>query len=330
MKSFRTHYDNLQVAETASVEAIKGAYKFLLQKWHPDKNPDNRAEAERISRFLNEAYAVLSDPQRRKEHDQWIKTERAHTAIPPSDDYAHSTSASSVPSSPASIHAALWNPNAAANWSLLFSPVFGAWLHAENWYALGDESKAKHSMYWVYGGILAVLVAIFLPAKDVNAIGIVYLFGWYFSSAKSQAKYVKKQLAGQYEKRKWGKPLGIAVVCFSLFFIITGVVDYNFDSDLKRETALSDVSGVWRANQDGALVTFRLEGKSKSVEIDAQSIPVVIESFDDEDKILAMKVNGDSSMIWTVRQIIDGDGKFHLQLTLHDGTQDELSFVRNQ
>ncbi|MDQ3772939.1 MAG: hypothetical protein M3461_00350 [Pseudomonadota bacterium] len=137
-------------------------------------------------------------------------------------------------------------------------------------------------------------------------------------------------MGGQYERRKWGKPLGIAVLCLSLLVIIIAVVAYNFGSDLKRETALSDVSGVWRANQDGALVTFRLEGKSKSVEIDGHSIPVVVvENFDDENKILAMKANGDSSMIWTVRQIVDGDGKFHLQLTLHDGTQDELSFVRN-
>jgi curved DNA-binding protein CbpA len=163
----------LQVAETASLEAIKGAYKFLSQNWHPDKNLDNRAEAERISRLLNEAYVVLSDPQRRKEHDQWIKSERARAAIPPSDDYAHSTSAS-VPSSPASFHAALWNPNAAANWSLLFPPVFGAWLHAKNSSALGDESEAKHSTYWVYGGILGISVAIFLPDKVGNATGIAY------------------------------------------------------------------------------------------------------------------------------------------------------------
>lgn len=92
MTALRTHYDNLQVAENASPEVIKGAYKFLFQKWHPDKNPDNRAEAERISCVINEAYAVLADPQTRKEHDLWIRTEREritkqqrhdHTSPPP-------------------------------------------------------------------------------------------------------------------------------------------------------------------------------------------------------------------------------------------------------
>jgi hypothetical protein len=37
---------------------------------------------------------------------------------------------------------ALWNPNAAANWSLLFSPMFGAWLHMKNWAALGEPERA--------------------------------------------------------------------------------------------------------------------------------------------------------------------------------------------
>lgn len=79
MKFLQTYYSNLQVVETASSEAIKSAYKSLAQKWHPDKNPENRAEAERVSCMINEAYAVLSDPRRRKEHDEWIRAERART-----------------------------------------------------------------------------------------------------------------------------------------------------------------------------------------------------------------------------------------------------------
>lgn len=81
MKRLRTHYDNLQVSENASQEVIRGAYKFLSQKWHPDKNPDQRARAERITRILNDAYAVLSDPQRRREHDRWIADQRRALAF---------------------------------------------------------------------------------------------------------------------------------------------------------------------------------------------------------------------------------------------------------
>jgi hypothetical protein len=68
----KTHYDNLQVSRNASDRVIRAAYKSLSQQWHPDKNLDNLEEAERISKIINEAYRVLSDPILRKEHDDWI------------------------------------------------------------------------------------------------------------------------------------------------------------------------------------------------------------------------------------------------------------------
>jgi hypothetical protein len=71
--SIRTHYDNLQVTENASIEVIRGAYKFLSQKWHPDKHPNDKERAARIMKVINEAYSVLSDPEQRKEHDAWIR-----------------------------------------------------------------------------------------------------------------------------------------------------------------------------------------------------------------------------------------------------------------
>jgi curved DNA-binding protein CbpA len=70
-RSFRTHYDNLQVARNASQEVIRAAYRSLSQKYHPDKNPD-APEAERIMRIINAAYETLSDPERKRHHDEWI------------------------------------------------------------------------------------------------------------------------------------------------------------------------------------------------------------------------------------------------------------------
>lgn len=77
MDAFRTHYDNLQIKENASDEVIRGAYRYLAQKWHPDKNPDKKEEAERNSKIINDSYAVLSDPQARKEHDEWLAWKRS-------------------------------------------------------------------------------------------------------------------------------------------------------------------------------------------------------------------------------------------------------------
>lgn len=73
----RTHYDNLQVTRNATDVVIRAAYKSLAQKNHPDKFDGRREEAERIMKILNEAYAVLSDPGRRKQHNEWIDRELA-------------------------------------------------------------------------------------------------------------------------------------------------------------------------------------------------------------------------------------------------------------
>lgn len=71
MKKLHTHYDNLQVARNASPEVIRAAYRMSSQKFHPDRNPEN-PESTKIMSIINEAYAVLSDPQKRREHDAWI------------------------------------------------------------------------------------------------------------------------------------------------------------------------------------------------------------------------------------------------------------------
>ena len=72
MAKVRTHYDNLKVARNAPPEVIRGAYKSLSQKYHPDQNPGD-PDAARIMALINEAYRVLSDPVKREEHDQWIR-----------------------------------------------------------------------------------------------------------------------------------------------------------------------------------------------------------------------------------------------------------------
>ena len=74
MAKIHTHYDNLKVARLAPPEVIRAAYKALSQKYHPDKNPGDETAA-RIMAIVNTAYGILSDPVRRKEHDEWIAAE---------------------------------------------------------------------------------------------------------------------------------------------------------------------------------------------------------------------------------------------------------------
>lgn len=75
----RDYYDILGVKKDASKADIKSAYRKAALKWHPDKNPDNKEEAEKKFKEINEAYQVVSDPQKRKTYDQF-----GHAAFDPS------------------------------------------------------------------------------------------------------------------------------------------------------------------------------------------------------------------------------------------------------
>lgn len=63
------YYHTLGVQRNASAEDIKKAYRKLALQWHPDKNPNNKVEAEKRFKDIAEAYEVLSDRSRRNEYD---------------------------------------------------------------------------------------------------------------------------------------------------------------------------------------------------------------------------------------------------------------------
>lgn len=75
----KTHYDNLKVARNAPDDVIRAAYRSLIEKYHPSRNPGPKAA--RITKILDEAYETLLDPVRRKNHDQWIAREEHREAM---------------------------------------------------------------------------------------------------------------------------------------------------------------------------------------------------------------------------------------------------------
>ena len=68
MPDTKDYYDILGVDEDASASDIKKAYRTLARKHHPDRNPDD-AEAEDRFKEIQEAYAVLSDDEKRQQYD---------------------------------------------------------------------------------------------------------------------------------------------------------------------------------------------------------------------------------------------------------------------
>ena len=67
----RDYYEVLGVTRTASIDEIKAAYRKCALKWHPDRNPEHKAEAEAKFRESTEAYSVLSDSQKRQVYDTY-------------------------------------------------------------------------------------------------------------------------------------------------------------------------------------------------------------------------------------------------------------------
>lgn len=64
------YYSTLGISKSASAEEIKKAYRKLALEWHPDKHTTDKEAAEKKFKEINEAYQVLSNPQKKSTYDQ--------------------------------------------------------------------------------------------------------------------------------------------------------------------------------------------------------------------------------------------------------------------
>ena len=80
----RDYYEVLSVARTANGDEIKRSYRRLAMKYHPDRNHENKAEAEVSFKECAEAYEVLSDETKRRRYDQ-----HGHAGVSGGHDFSH-------------------------------------------------------------------------------------------------------------------------------------------------------------------------------------------------------------------------------------------------
>jgi curved DNA-binding protein len=89
---YKDYYKILGVARDASTETIKKAFRKLAMKYHPDKNPGVK-QAERRFHEINEAHAVLTDPEKRATYDQLGENWQQYQATGAGTrEYAHQNS----------------------------------------------------------------------------------------------------------------------------------------------------------------------------------------------------------------------------------------------
>lgn len=150
---------------------------------------------------------------------------------PPKSEVADARPSDPVPS--------LWNPSAAANWSLLFSVIFGAVLHMKNWESLGEPEKAASSRNWAIGGLMffvaMTLFSVFSPNEQLadgltKVLGFALLISWHFVSGRALQRYVLAKFGQNYPRKGWLKPIGYALLAFLGFIVIAvaigGLIGY--------------------------------------------------------------------------------------------------------
>src|ERR1700693_6213873 len=71
MSEERDCYEILAVGKSATADEVKSAYRKAALKWHPDRNPQKKQEAETKFREATEAYAIISDPEKRAAYDRF-------------------------------------------------------------------------------------------------------------------------------------------------------------------------------------------------------------------------------------------------------------------
>uniref|UniRef100_A0A7C8ZJZ6 J domain-containing protein n=2 Tax=Opuntia streptacantha TaxID=393608 RepID=A0A7C8ZJZ6_OPUST len=89
------YYNILKVNRNASDDDLRKAYRRLAIIWHPDKNPNNKSEAEAKFKQISEAYDVLSDPQKRQIYDLYGEEALKSGQVPPPPSASHGGSSAS-------------------------------------------------------------------------------------------------------------------------------------------------------------------------------------------------------------------------------------------
>ncbi|WP_066802712.1 hypothetical protein [Moraxella oblonga] len=122
----------------------------------------------------------------------------------------------------------LYNPNAVALWSLLFTP-FGAWMHAKNWEAVGEYELARQNRLFAFvvvalivGSILVeMLFGFAIPSLSVSLIPLLV---WYRTLGKQQIDLVKEELGSDYEKRSLVVPVLVGVIGGVLAVVVIAII----------------------------------------------------------------------------------------------------------
>jgi hypothetical protein len=110
----------------------------------------------------------------------------------------------------------------------VFSPAFGAWLHAANWQALGRPDRARDSMGWVWATAVLLVVnaaTVLLPDSKLldrlfQLAGLGLLLAWYIVLGREQVRVVSDTVGENYDRRGWGRPIAVAIAAVLAYLAV--------------------------------------------------------------------------------------------------------------
>lgn len=144
----------------------------------------------------------------------------------------------------------LWNPNAAASWSVLFGPAFGPYLHHLNWRALGDHNRAAGAFRWFVAGLLLTFGltfgVLFSPQLSSAAfmISLFFMVVWLFASGKKQVALIKEQFGENYERRSWWQPLLAGTAAILLLGVLVEVAGGRIGQEIVTRQSVSIINDI--------------------------------------------------------------------------------------
>lgn len=158
----------------------------------------------------------------------------------------------------------LYNPTVVLFASLLFTPVFGGLLQAQNWEALGQADRARASRFWVRTSLWLIALylgmqLVFRNEPIINYLGPYFLLvlwgSWVVTGAWKQLGYFRDHVPTDYPKRPLGRPLLLGGFGWLLYFMISVTMAlglYVFGLDTKPTLGSEESTGVIISIPEGA------------------------------------------------------------------------------
>ena len=202
----------------------------MAKEWHYAKDGETHGPvtSQQLKKLATSGELQPTDLVWTEGNDEWKPASGIKGLFPTKPDsptpppVPGSTNTAKIDTAPA-----LWNPTAIRLWSLLFTWGFGGFLMAQNWKSLGKHEKAKKSMIWFYSIFGFIFLGVITPDDDFTMkifrfVGLGVLAAWSIFSAQPQINYIKEHFGNDYQRRSWGKPIGIvsACLCFLLAFAV--------------------------------------------------------------------------------------------------------------